>query len=92
MKEYYTVNTNVQRTLNSNQRPAEFPPSNTRYSSIRVWGLQGYSRDRLDHFYSTNVLKYIVQSFEWKSNRNRQFTVAAGIVEAFTILARNLYS
>ena len=23
---YYTVNTNVQRTLNSNQRSAEFPP------------------------------------------------------------------
>ena len=53
---YYTVNTNVQRSLNSNQRSAEFPPSNTRYYSVPLSTHHIFSE--IDNFIFDNVQNY----------------------------------
>ena len=53
---YYTVNTNVQRSLNSNQRSAEFPPSNTRYYSAPLSTQHIFSE--IDNFIFDNAQNY----------------------------------
>ena len=52
---YYTVNTNVQRSLNS-KFPAEFPPSNTRYYSAPLSTQHIFSE--IDNFIFDNAQNY----------------------------------